>query len=275
MEPDYPPAAAFGRTLRSVRGQAGLSQCDFANRLGTTQRHLSFLETGRARPSLSMIQRVEREFALPIASRLALYEAAGLHSPYKRRDLASEEISEALDIIEHRLLRHWPFPAYVVDKRWTILRSNTAGQRFLSATCPPGNEPPNLFRILTGDDFRSRVTNWKEAAPVLATRLYREAAEDPEMAALLEEALAAGLFDGIDANETSDTTIEIPVFVPIEFSAPDGVKLRLTSMLGQLASVQDAIIEGMTIELMVPMDEASEQLMLASFADQPALERTA
>lgn len=251
---------AFGNSLKSLRRERGLSQVEFAGRIGSTQRHVSFLETGRAHPSRYMIQRIERELALPVGRSQILYETAGFSSPYKCRAENSPDVVEALDLIETRLLANWPFPAFVLDKRWTILRSNTAGKLFLAGLTELQNQPANLFKIFLSPAFRERVLNWKEAAPIFAARLYREAAEDPALADLLEEAHASGILDGLDETFRED----VPVFVPVEFKGPDGSRLRVTSLLGQLASVQDAVIEGMTIEMMVPMDEATQNCLLAA-----------
>jgi len=254
--------SAFGKTLKTLRQERRLSQAELAEKLGSTQRHVSFLETGRAAPSRYMLQRIERELALPVSRCQVLYETAGFASPYKCRAEDSRDVVEALDLIETRLLAHWPFPAYVLDKRWTILRANAPGKLFLAGFNEGQNRPPNLFRIFLSPAFRERILNWQEAAPIFAARLYREAAEDPELESLLDEARAGGLLDGLDETFRED----VPVFVPVEVLAPDGSRLRVTSLLGQLVSVQDAVIEGMTIELMVPMDETSESCLLAAGA---------
>jgi len=253
-------SSPFGNSLKALRRERGLSQADLAARIGSTQRHVSFLETGRAGPSPYMIQRIERELALPVARSQVLYQAAGFASPYKCRAEDSPDVIEALDLIETRLLAHWPFAAYVLDRRWTILRSNLPGKLFLTGFADQQNQPPNLFRIFLSPSFRERILNWEEAAPIFAARLYREAAEDPELAGLLEEARDSGLLDGLDETFRED----VPVFVPVEVLAPDGIRLRVTSLLGQLASVQDAVIEGMTIELMVPMDAETETCLLGA-----------
>lgn len=252
--------SAFGTSLKSIRSERGMSQSDLAGRIGSTQRHISFLETGRAQPSRYMIQRIERELGLPVTRAHVLYDTAGFASPYKCRAEESADVQDALDLIETRLLANWPFPAFVLDKRWTILRHNLPGKLFLAGVIGDQNEPPNMFRIFLSPDFRERVLNWTEAAPIFAARLYREAADDPELADLLQQAHASGLLDGLDETFRED----VPVFVPVEVLGPDGSKLRLTSMLGQLASVQDAVVEGMTIELMVPMDGATEKCLLSA-----------
>lgn len=250
-------APQFGPALRALRQEFNLSQAEFAAKLHSTQRHVSFLETGRAQPTRSMIQRIEREYHLPISRRLMLYDAAGMTSPYKRRDLASEEIVEALDIIERHVLGNWPFPGFVLDKRWSVLRMNPAARRFLQIPEDQRNAPFNLFELLISSAFRDQIVNWREAAPLLYTRLYSHAEDDTGLKALFERAVSEGLFDEVmqDDKKLGD----VPVFVPVELKRPDGTRLRMSSLLGQLASVQDAIIEGMTIEMMVPLDEATER----------------
>ncbi|MET1411058.1 helix-turn-helix transcriptional regulator [Roseibium sp. HPY-6] len=252
--------SAFGKSLKSLRAERGLSQADLAGRIGSTQRHISFLETGRAQPSRFMLQRIERELALPVSRSQVLYETAGFAGPYKYRAEDSRDVQDALNLIETRLLANWPFPAFVLDKRWTILRSNGPGRIFVAGIIGPQNEPANLFRIFLSQAFRERILNWKEAAPIFAARLYREAAHDPDLADLLEQAHSSGILDGLDETFRED----VPVFVPVEVLGPDGKRLRLTSLLGQLASVQDAVVEGMTIELMVPMDAETEDCLHAA-----------
>lgn len=254
--------SAFGRTLKALRRERRLSQADFAGRIGSTQRHLSFLETGRANPSQYMIQRIERELTLSVGRAQVLYETAGFSSPYKCRAEDSPDVLDALDLIDSHILANWPFPAFVLDKRWTILRHNQPAGLLLAQFAGHQNEPLNMFRIFVSPEFRAKVLNWDQAAPIFAARLLKEAADDPELAELLEEARKGGFFDGLDETFREN----VPVFVPVEISGPNGSVLRLTSLLGQLASVQDAVIEGMTIELMVPLDVPTQSCLLAAGA---------
>ncbi|GAA0772726.1 XRE family transcriptional regulator [Roseibium denhamense] len=251
---------AFGESLRTLRKEQGFSQAELAARLGTTQRHVSFLETGRAAPSRFMLERIERELALPIARVQVLFENAGFVSPYKRRTEDSPDVIAALDLIDRYLLANWPFPAFVLDKHWNVLRQNTPGRALLDDLAGPHNRHANFFEIFLSPSFRKRVLNWRDAAPIFAARLYRAASHDEAMRSLLDQAQKAGLLDDLEVTGRDD----IPVFVPVEIEGPDGQRLRLTSLLGQLASVQDAIVEGMTVEMMVPLDDGSQECLLAA-----------
>ena len=252
----------FGPALKELRGQLGISQSALALELGTTQRHVSFLETGRSQPGRGMIARLVGELDLSAAQRAALFEASGYRNPYKRRSFDSAEVIEALDLIENRLLAHWPFPAFVMDRDWSILRINQAGAVMFGAFASGDNRAINLLDVFLSPQFRTFVDNWDAASATLYFRLQAAAAHSEVVAKKLTDARAAGLFDHIsDAILSAD---DIPIFVPITLNRPDGTKLNLTSMMGQLVSVHDALVEGFEIELMVPVDAATETCLLAN-----------
>lgn len=253
--------SAFGQVLKDIRGTLGLSQLALANTLNSTQRHVSFLETGRSRPTPVFLSRICRDLELNIAQRVNLYEASGLRSPYLRRDLRSDDITAALNLIESRVLRNWPFPALVLDPDWTILRSNVAFERMFSPFLTSGNAAPNLLEIMVSDPFRTMISNWDQVAGVFYYRLQRSSNHSAHVADVFTKARARGLFAAVEQDLTSDDGI--PVFVPIRLTLPNGAVLEISSFLGQLASCQDALIEGLEIELIVPLDETSEQIMRA------------
>ena len=122
----------FGPALRALRQTLGLSQLALAHRLRSTQRHISFLETGRSRATAGFLQRLCTELNLSTAQRGALFEASELRNPYPARSADDAEIGRALDLIEHRVLRNWPFPAFALDRDWTVLRANTGARAMLA-----------------------------------------------------------------------------------------------------------------------------------------------
>ena len=91
------------------------------------------------------------------------------------------------------------------------------------------------------------------------------AARSTFLRGVLEEVLDQGVFDKMRARLGQD---EIPIFVPIEWVLPNGARLRTSSLLGKLATVHDALVEGFDIDLMVPMDEASESALRGLFGGQ-------
>jgi len=180
-------------------------------------------------------------------------------NPYQRRDMESEEISAALSTIEARVLANWPFPALVLDRDWNVLRANPAFGRMFGAILGQGNATPNLLEAFVSEPFLSMVQNWDQVASILYFRLQRTAARSTHVAGIFAKAKAQGLFDAMERDLAGAD--EIPVFVPIRLGLPNGVVLEMSSLLGHLASCQDVLVEGMEIELMVPLDEASEQIM--------------
>lgn len=254
----------FGSALKTIRADLALSQLALAGALGTTQRHVSFLETGRSRPTRDFVIRLSTGLSLSLPQRAALFDAAGFDNPYRRRDFGAQEMADVLDMLDRRALRHWPFPAFVLDCGWTVLRANAPGRALLSSFMDAGNAPPSLFEIFLSDAFRSRIENWDEVSLIFYFRMMAAAAQDAHLKTLFERARADGLFAHVPDRlaEAGD----VPPYVPAVLRGPDGTRLAMSSFVGHLASVHEAAIEGLEVEFMIPMDEATEACLLAAGA---------
>lgn len=247
----------FGLALRALRQTLGLSQLALAHRLGSTQRHVSFLETGRSRVTRGFLQRLCTELNLSTAQRAALFAASDLRNPYPARDPDDAEITQALDLIERRVLRHWPFPAFALDRDWTVLRANAGARAMFAGFGIDLAKPrPSLLALLVSDAFRGAIRNWEDASLGLYFRLQRAAEHAPEIATVFRAARAEGLFDHIPARITAQ--VEAPVLLPVEIAAPGGPVLRLSQFVGQLVNLQDARLDAVEIELMIPLDGPTE-----------------
>ncbi|MEO0322847.1 MAG: helix-turn-helix domain-containing protein [Myxococcota bacterium] len=240
----------FGAALRSVRRQLGLTQLALAHQIRTTQRHVSFLETGRSAPSRRMLGRLCTELPLSDPQRRALFRASGFENPFPMQP-DPDARAAGLALLEQRVLAHWPFPAFVLDHDWNLLGENAAGARLITAM---GDER-NMLRMLLSDAFRAFVANWKEASTALFHRLQDAAARSAFLRDTLDEALERGLFDHISPHDPAPPTAGI---LPIVLELPSGERLQITSLLGQLGALFDASLEGLEIELIVPLDAASE-----------------
>lgn len=254
--------ASFGDTLKSIRRELGISQHELALTIGSTQRHISFLESGRSLPSRDMIGRLSAELGLGPGWRAALFEASGFQNPYPRRDFSSEEILETLDMLEARVLAHWPFGAFILDRSWNVLRMNVPAQGMFQPFISASNAPLNMLTVLTSEMFIKRILNWEDCAIALYLRMQKHAREDEAVRLGFEDAKARGVFDNIAESIASQT--EVPIFMPVHLSIPGGPSIRLTSLVGSFVSVHDAVVEGFDIELVVPMDRESEDCMLAA-----------
>jgi len=261
-------STSFGSTLNTLRRELGLSQAALADKLRTTQRHVSFLETGRSQPGRAMLGRLVTDLGVNAAQRANLFAASGFHNPYKKRTLSSAEVSQTLDMIEKRLLAHWPFPAFVLDTDWNVLRANSQAQAMFAPFGALADGSLNVFTLFLSAAFRQIVDNWQEASTSLYFRLQAAAMHSDQIKNSFEDACATGLFDHISQSITSAT--DMPVFVPVVLNQPDGSKLRATSLLGHLVSVHDALVEGFEIELMLPVDEESEKCMFKNSTTRSA-----
>ncbi len=259
--------AAFGSTLKSIRHELRLSQQDLALTIGSTQRHISFLESGRSQPSREMIGRLCAELGLGPGWRASLFEASGYHNPYPRRDFSSDEVRETLDLLDRRVLAHWPFAAFIMDRSWTMLRLNAPARQMFAPLLTEPNEAPNLLAAFTSDPFLDMIENWEDCRVALYIRMQQHAHENETVRRGLAEATAKGLFDGIAAQIAEQDLA--PIFIPIRLRLPTGQSIRLTSLAAELMSVHDAVVEGFTIEMVVPMDDDTETCLLEASRSIP------
>lgn len=251
---------AFGATLREMRAQLGLSQLALAEAIGSTQRHVSFLETGRARPSQAMVTRLVSDLRLSAAQRAALFDASGFANPFRPARPTADRMAQVLDMLDARVLAHWPFPAFVLDAEWNVLRANAQAAAMFAGAGTADNAPVNLLTLFLSPVFRALVENWKEASTALYFRLQGAAESSALVSERFAQAKAQGLFDHIPSVIRSSE--EIPIFVPIVLRQPQGPALQITSLVGRLASTNDAAIEGFEVELMIPVDAQSESCLL-------------
>src|SRR6516165_7096643 len=149
--------SAFGRLLRGWRGRRGFSQLDLALAAHTTQRHLSFIESGRATPSREMILRLAATMALSLRQQNALMLAAGYAPIWRERDLSAPDLDVVNGALDYMLGQHEPYPAFVIDRCWNLLRANQGALNltdFLTGTAPPTtpSERINLAVALLAPD---------------------------------------------------------------------------------------------------------------------------
>lgn len=253
------PHSAFGQTLKTLRAELGLSQSALALAIDSTQRHVSFLETGRSAPSREMVSRITSQLSLSAGQGATLFEASGFRYPDPSADFEAGAMNDVLDRIERHVLGNWPFPGFVLDAQWNVLRSNPPADVFLGNMFGGQNTRFNLLQLFLSAQFRQMIQNWDEASTALYFRMQAAAAQSPDVAELLGQAMREGHFDGVKSQAGQD----VPIYVPIALQVPGVGLLQVSSMLGRLASVHDAAVEGFEIELMTPMDVESEMALRA------------
>ena len=128
---------SFGSGLRWWRERRGFSQLDLAGAAETTQRHVSFLESGRAGPSPEMILRLATVLDIPLRQQNALLLAAGFAPAWRESDLSAPELARVSGALDYMLAQQEPYPAFVVDRRWNLLRANAGAGRFVEFLTGP------------------------------------------------------------------------------------------------------------------------------------------
>lgn len=262
--------ATFGAELRRWRDVRRISQLDLAAAAEVSQRHISFLETGRARPSREMVIHLSETLELPLRSRNRLLGSAGFAPAYPERTLNDSALSAVREVLQ-RLVDTQPYPAYVVDRLWNIQLSNALSQSLIGAVAPASFAPDliggNAMRLLMHPrGLRDVVANWPAAAAALLRRLAREVAERPDdgqLVELLEEARRH-----VRGTDTGGVPVPDDLLVPITMRTGDGVRQFYTT-IATIGAAHDVTLEELRIETLVPADETAVEFV-ASLSPRPA-----
>jgi transcriptional regulator with XRE-family HTH domain len=129
-------ARSIGKQLRSWRERRRISQLELALRAEVSARHLSFVETGRARPGRDLVLRLAEELEIPLRERNTLLVAAGFAPVFQHRRFGDPSFDSVRAILELTLETHKPFPAYVIDRHWMVVASNAAVPELYEGVAP-------------------------------------------------------------------------------------------------------------------------------------------
>jgi transcriptional regulator with XRE-family HTH domain len=249
--------SSFASRLRWWRRQRAISQLDLAGRAGISQRHLSFLELGRASPSRDMVMRLAEALGVPLRQHNALLIAAGFAPVRRQTDLAAPELDEINRALDYMLAQQEPFPAVAVDRHWNLLRSNSGAVRLVEFLVGPlaPDAAVNLADALVAPDvLRPYLLNWAEVVRYFIRSVEADAAADgtPETAALYERLLGyQGVREAIDAPRDEPTATPV---LPMHFRKGE-TDLRLFTTIATLGTPQDITLQELRIECFFPMDE--------------------
>ncbi len=181
----------MGDLLRDWRQRRRLSQLDLSNEAGVSARHLSFVETGRARPSREMVLHLAEQLEIPLRERNELLLAAGYAPVYGRRRLDDPDMAAVRAALDLVLAAYEPYPAVVVDRAWNLVAGNRSVALLVEEVAPELLEPPaNVLRLgLHPRGLAPRILNLPQWRTHLLTRLAREAhlTADPSLAELHRE----------------------------------------------------------------------------------------
>jgi transcriptional regulator with XRE-family HTH domain len=270
-------AAGVGALLRQWRTARRLSQMELALAAEVSPRHLSFLETCRARPSRQMLLVLGSVLDLPLRERNALLLAAGFAGAYHETGLDEPRMAAMRGALELILRQHEPFGAVAMDRHWNVVMVNAPYARLVGALLGAAPPPltvvpaprPNALRLLFDPSgFRPHVVNWDVVARELLLRVQREAlwSGDPVTRALLSDLLAA---PGVtDRWRERDVEAAPSLVVPVELRL--GARTaRFFTTLTTLGAPQDITLQELRVESFHAADAGTEALMRAMAAAPP------
>lgn len=251
-----PPVRPVGDLLRDWRQRRRFSQLALSLEAGISTRHLSFVESGRARPSRDMVLRLAERLDVPLRERNALLLAAGFAPAYRERDFDDPELAHVRQAIDLVLKGTEPFPALAIDRHWTMIAANRAVAPLLAGVGPALLAPPiNVLRLtLHPDGLASRVGNLGQWRAHLFARLRDQidATGDPVLVALLQE-LRGYPGPDVAAGDLSHHVDAGHIVVPFELLSPRG-RLSFMTTTMMFGTPQDIVASELAIEVMFPAD---------------------
>jgi transcriptional regulator with XRE-family HTH domain len=255
-------AQSFGALLRHWRQARRMSQLGLATEAEVSARHVSFLETGKARPSRDMVQLLANVLDVSLGDRNGLLLAAGYAPAYTERTLEAPELDHVRRALAFILRQHEPYPAIVLDGGWDVVMRNGAAHRIFRRFLEPGALSRELalnamHSACHPAGMRRFIENWEEFAGPLVQTVHREAADGTNApAARLRDALLA--YPGMPQKwKHADPHAPAPPVVTMRLRRGD-LSLAFFSTLTTLATPRDVMLEQLRIECFYPADRATE-----------------
>jgi transcriptional regulator with XRE-family HTH domain len=249
----------FGDRLRAWRMRRRLSQMQLANEAGVSARHLSFLETGRSRPSRELVLHLAEHLDVPLRDRNTLLVSAGFAPTYRETPLEEAPMTPVRHALDALLRSHEPYPAVVVDRTWNVVAANRPTLMLIEGIAPELLQPPvNIMRIsLHPDGLAPRVINYDEYRAHLLTRLARQVhiTGDESLAALYDEVRAYA----DDGHEPTGAE-PIDVVLPLRLRSPHG-ELVLFSTIAVFGTPVDITLDELAIESFFPADNHTAEVL--------------
>ncbi len=259
-------ASPFGRLLKEWRQARGTSQLDFALASGISQRHLSFLESGRSRPSRGMVLHLASALAVPLRQQNAMLLAAGFAPAFAERKLDAPELGPVSAALDRALAQQEPFPAVVVDRIYNLVRANQATRMLLGTLLdpaalapPPSGAPHNLMRLsVRADGLKPHMEDWDATVVWLLRRLRAEAIAEGAKAhdAFLDELLADPEVARVARAPREEG--DYPPALTIRFRHGE-TRLALFSMIATVGTPLDVALQDLRLEFFYPADAVTEK----------------
>lgn len=254
----------LGSLLRYWRDVRGKSQLELSIDTGGSQRHISFIESGRSVPGRGLLMDIAQALDVPLRERNTLLLAAGYAPMYAEAAWSADETDGVTRALQRMLRQHEPYPALVMDRYWNVLQTNDAAPRFFNRFIDMARRqgPRNVLHLMFDPaGMRPFIVNWDDVAKSLIQRVYRESVGRTVDEPLRQLLAALMAYPGVPADwikpGTRGTAAELP-FVPIRFLL-DGRELSYFSMVTTVGTPQTVAAQELRIECLFPADEATEK----------------
>ncbi|AFY96113.1 helix-turn-helix domain-containing protein [Chamaesiphon minutus] len=260
---------SFGMLLKQWRDRRNFSQLDLALSSEVSQRHISFLESGRAKPSQEMVLQLATVLEIPLRQQNLLLSAAGYAPIHTETDLSAPEtiqVRKALDLI---LDRHDPYPAFAIDRYWNLLLTNQGATRLLGAFIAPerlhgifyADGKINILRVMFhSQGLRPFIVNWESIASHALQRLHRETLlerDSDSSMTLLNELISDPDIERIWQTERRSTA-QHALLLSLHLRRDD-LELKFFSTIATLGTPYDITLQELRLECLFPADEATER----------------
>jgi transcriptional regulator with XRE-family HTH domain len=265
---ETPATNLFGRLLNHWRHARHKSQLVLALDADISTRHLSFVESGRAKPSRDMVMKLANALDLPFRERNALLTAAGFAHAYRETGLSQPELAHAQKAIALIFQHQEPYPAVAMDRHWNLINSNNAAKSFFGLLLADHKapEPPNVLRLMFHPNgLRPWIANWTVVSHALIQRVHREAVgglPDQKTLSLLEEIKSyAGASEAL---LTPNLTAPITPLLAIQFRKGT-FAADFFSTVTTLGTPLDVTLQEIRIECFFPADEQTAARAAAGY----------
>ena len=255
-------ASQVGSLLQYWRDARGMSQLALAIEADVSPRHVSFVETGRAKPSREMVLQLATALDVPLREQNGLLLAAGYAPIFRESRLDAPELRTVRVALDAILAKQEPYPAVVMNRTWDILTSNAGATRFFGSLLGDAavQSPPNVVRMMFDPaGLRPFVSNWEAVAESLVRRVQREAVggvPDEATVQLLADVLA---YPGVPERwSRPDPDSPLVPVIPVVF-LKHARTYTFFSAVTTLGTPQDVTLQELRIECFFPMDADTDR----------------
>ena len=256
--------APAGQLLRDWRIRRRMSQLELASTAGISARHLSFVETGRSRPSRAMLLHLAENLDVPLRERNPLLIAGGYAPTYHATDFHSAEMQPVREAVERILAAHEPYPAILVDRRWQLVGANRAATVLVDGVAPELLAPTcNVLRAsLHPKGVAPRIANIAQWSAHIIDNLRRQIAVtgDDELRELEIELVGYAADMGVAVPPAPEAAR--PIAMPMRLRTDAG-ELALMTMIATFGTALDITLAELSLETFLPADAATASALFA------------